>query len=74
MPTSSIKFVVHLAFLQFILHVIITLTLQISGEGGGGIMTLLRVRYRWIITRELYTRKFGYEVLGDNIKVFYKQG
>ena len=23
---------------------------------------------------EIYTRKFGFEVLGHNIKVFYKQG
>ena len=35
-------------------------------------MTLSRVI--GIITREFYTRKFGFEVLGDNIKVFYKQG
>jgi hypothetical protein len=27
-----------------------------------------------IITREFYTIKFGIGVLGDNIKVFYRQG
>ena len=36
------------------------------------IVTLSRVV--GITTREFYTRKFGFEVLGDNIKVFYKQG
>ena len=35
-------------------------------------MTLSRVI--GIITREFYTIEFGFEVLGDNIKVFYKQG
>ena len=36
-------------------------------------MTLSRVI--GIITREFYTRKFNFEVLGDNIMVFYyKQG
>jgi hypothetical protein len=27
-----------------------------------------------IITREFYTINFGFKVLGDNIKAFYKQG
>ena len=36
------------------------------------IVTLSRVI--GIIMREFYTQKFGFEVLGDNIKVFYKQG
>ena len=34
-------------------------------------MTLSRVK--GIITRKFYTRKFGFEVLGDNVKVFYKK-
>ena len=34
-------------------------------------MTLLRVI--GIITREFYARKFGFEILGDNIKVFYNK-
>ena len=33
------------------------------------IVTLSRVV--GIITKEFYTRKFGFEALGDNIKVFY---
>ena len=33
-------------------------------------MTLSRVI--GITTKEFYTKKFGFEVLGDNIKVFYK--
>ena len=32
-------------------------------------MTLSRVV--GILTRKFYTRKFGFEVLGDNFKVFY---
>ena len=35
-------------------------------------MTLSRVI--GIITKEFYTKKFGFEVFGDNIKVFYEQG
>ena len=48
----------------------ITLTLHILEEKR--MMTLSRVI--GIITREFYTRKFGFEVLGDNVKVFYEQG
>ena len=36
------------------------------------IVTLSRVIV--IITREFYTMKIGFKLLGDNIKVFYKQG
>ena len=35
-------------------------------------MTLSRVI--GIVTREFYTRKFTFKVLGVNIKVLYKQG
>ena len=51
-----------------ILLVIITLTLQILEK----IVTLSRVI--GIITREFYIMKIGFKLLGDNIKVFYKQG
>jgi hypothetical protein len=36
------------------------------------IVTLLRVI--GIIMREFYTKKIGFKLLGDNIKVFYQQG
>ena len=39
---------------------------------GKKIVTLPRVI--GIITRKFYIEKSGFEVLGDNIKVFYKQG
>ena len=68
MPTSSIVFIVHLAYFHpchlLLSHLHYTLWIKT--------MTLSRVI--GIITREFYTRKFGFEVLGDNIKVFYKQG
>ena len=51
-----------------IVLVIITLTLHILGK----LVTLSRVI--GTITREFDTRKIDFEVLGDNIKVFYKEG
>ena len=63
MLTSSIEFVVHSAFF----HPYYLLLSQLHYR----IVTLSRVI--GIIMREFYTRKFGFEVLGDNIKVFHKQ-
>jgi hypothetical protein len=46
-------------------YLIITFTLKILEK----IVTLSRVI--GIITREFYTKKIGFKLLGDNIKVFY---
>ena len=68
MPTSSIEFVVHPAFF----HPHYLLLSHLHYNFLGNIVTVSRVI--GIITREFYTKKFGFEVLGDNIEVFYKQG
>jgi hypothetical protein len=64
---SSIGIVFHPAFFSSILLVIITLTIQILEKK---IMALSRMM--GIMTRDFYTIKVGFKVLGDNIKVFYK--
>ena len=66
-PTSSIYFVVHPAFF----HPYHLLLSHLHYKFWKKIVTLSRVI--GIITREFYTRNFGFKVLGDNIKVFYKQ-
>ena len=68
MLTSSIEL---LSIRHFFIHITCyyhTYTTYFGKE----LVTLSRVI--GIITREFYTRKFGFEVVGDNIKVFYKQG
>ena len=65
MLTASTNFVVPSGFFSTRLLVIISLTLQISEK------------YIDIVKGDrdnnegVYTRKFGFEVLSDNIKVFY---
>ena len=66
MPTSSIEFVVHPAFLHPYYLLLSHLHYKFSKKK---IVALSRVLQ--IIMREFYTRKFGFEVLGDNIKVLY---
>ena len=56
---------------SFIKLVIITLTLHILENKNNNNDILKGIG---IITREFYTIKFGFEVLGDNIKVYCKQG
>ena len=68
-PTSSIGFVVHPAF--FHPHYLLLSHLHYK-LWKKKVVTLSRVI--GMITREFYTRKFGFKVLGDNIKVFYTQG
>ena len=65
---SSIEFVVHPAFF----HPSYLLLSHLHYKFWNKIMALSRVIR--IMTREFYTRTFGFEVLGDNIKVFYGQG
>ena len=65
---SSIQFVVHPAFV----HPYCLLLSHLHYKFWTKKITLSRVI--GIITRESYTIKFGFVVLGDNIKVFYKQG
>ena len=70
MPKSSIKFVVHLAI--FFIHISCYYHTYTTKFGKKKIVTLSRVI--GIITREFYTMKIGFKLVGDNIKVFYKQG
>ena len=66
MPTSSIEFVVHPAFFHPYYLLLSHLHYNFLGKQ---MMTLSRVV--GITLREFYTRNFGFEVLGDNIKVLY---
>ena len=65
---SSLEFIVHPAFFIHITCYYYTYTTYFGKEK----VTLSRVV--GIITRKFSTQKFGFKVLGDNIKVFYKQG
>ena len=64
---SSIEFFVHPAFFQPY-YLLLSHLHYIFGK----LVTLSRVI--GIITKEFYARKFGFKVLSDHIKVFYKQG
>ena len=68
---SSIEIYCPSGLFSSILVVMITLTTQIWKKEN---KVVILSRVIGIITREFYTIKFGFEVLGDNVKVFHKQG